>query len=101
MVDVFVDDIIKTSDGSIYLTTDGSYPESVFRARFSEDRYGVDAKVRAVLYGQSLVGSIINFRGKDWSIIDFSVMEGSMGYVGSLVLRVEEKPWLREEDFEL
>jgi hypothetical protein len=82
-------DIIKLSDRTV-ITTNGDYPTSVFKERFSPDRYGDEAFKKANKYGRSLIGTKISVEELEFEITGFEVMVGSCDYVGSLLLLVEE-----------
>lgn len=83
------EEIIKLKD-RIILTTDGGYPTSVFKDRFSNDRYLLTAVKKANDYGDSLHGTIVEVKGGQYKIIDHYLMMGSCGYVGSLTFVVQE-----------
>lgn len=82
-------DIIKLSDRTV-ITTNGDYPTSVFKERFSSDRYGSEAVKKAHEYGKTLIGTKISIEELEFKILGFDLMMGSCDYVGSLLLLVEE-----------
>ena len=61
----------------------------IFEGRFSRDRYSDEAYRRSQEYGKSLIGSKFSRNNKIYKIIDYGTMLGSVGYVGSLVLKCE------------
>ena len=82
-------DIIKLSDRTV-ITTNGDYPTSIFKERFSPDRYGNEAIAKAHEYGKSLIGTTVFVEELEFKMLGHELMMGACDYVGSLLLLVEE-----------
>ena len=82
---------IVTIGERIVITTNGTYPTSVFKERFSSDRYGKEAIQKAHDYAKSLWGSEIIIKGRKFRIKGHDLMMGACDYVGSLLFLVEEE----------
>ena len=62
----------------------------IFKGRFTSDRYESNAFSRLNEYGKSLYNSKIIFKTKFYKVNGYAVMEGSCGYIGSLIIKVEK-----------
>lgn len=83
-------EIVTLQDGRTIISNEGDYPTSVFKERFSPDRYGGDATKRAREYGKSMFGTTIDIEGTEYKIIGCELMFGSVGYVGSTLFLIEK-----------
>lgn len=63
---------------------------AIFKGQFSISRYGEEARLKLYEYGKSLIGIKVSYNNKLYEVGGSSVMLGSCGYVGSLLLEVTE-----------
>jgi len=63
----------------------------IFKGRCTPDRYGKEALSKLKKYGKSLLNTKVEHNQKIYEVTGFEIMQGSVGYVGSLDIRVEQE----------
>jgi len=83
------DDLVKLPSDRTIVSFD-DYPTTVFKERFSPDRYGKAAVKKAHKYGESFHGKIIFVGLTAYRVTGHDLMMGAFDYVGSLLFVIKE-----------
>jgi|AntAceMinimDraft_16_1070373.scaffolds.fasta_scaffold10469_10 hypothetical protein len=82
-------ELIELLNGKIFIQIGNP---ACFESRFSGDRFGDEAAGKIVAYADSLINTNIIFKktNESYKIVDYNVMKGFIGNIGTLMLWVEK-----------